>query len=59
MSELPKPLADIWANLSSQRALLIDRLTGLDAEATLRSPGSWLIICCWPRGSRMISWRRG
>ncbi|HEY8766713.1 MAG TPA: DinB family protein [Dehalococcoidia bacterium] len=39
MSELPKPLADIWANLSAQRALLIDRLTGLDAEATLRSPG--------------------
>jgi DinB superfamily len=43
MSELPKPLADIWANLSAQRALLIDRLAGLDAEATLRSsgPGQW------------------
>ena len=39
MTELPTPLADIWANLSSQRSRLIDRLTGLDAEATLRSPG--------------------
>ena len=39
MTELPKPLSDIWADLSAERSLLIDRLTGLDAEATLRSPG--------------------
>jgi DinB superfamily len=39
VTELPKPLADIWADLSAQRTLLINRLTGLDAEATLRSAG--------------------
>jgi hypothetical protein len=39
MTELPKPLADIWAYLCAQRTLLSDWLTGLDAEATLRSPG--------------------
>jgi DinB superfamily len=39
MSELPKPLADVWGQLSAERSRLIDRLAGLDAEATLRAPG--------------------
>ena len=39
MTELPKPLAKIWSDLSAQRSRLIDRLADLSAEAMLRSPG--------------------
>lgn len=39
MSDLPKPLADVWADLSEQRSILIRALTGLTADDTLHSPG--------------------
>ena len=39
MTVLAKPLADIWADLSEQRCILIEALKGLAAHDTLRSPG--------------------
>ena len=39
MTELPKPLANVWADLSAQRSILIEALAGLRAGDTLRSPG--------------------
>jgi hypothetical protein len=39
MNGLPKPLAAIWTDLSEQRALLIEQITGLGAEDTMHSPG--------------------
>jgi hypothetical protein len=38
-SELPKPLADIWTDLSEQRTLLIAALSVSNAVDTMRSPG--------------------
>src|SRR5438094_10076158 len=40
MTVLAKPLADIWADLSEQRSILIEALKGLAAHYTLRSPGA-------------------
>jgi DinB superfamily len=40
MTVLAKPLADIWADLSEQRSILIEALKGLAAHDTLRSPGA-------------------
>lgn len=36
---LPKPLAEVSSNLRAQRSRLIDALSGLASEETVRSPG--------------------